>query len=89
MPLPLFEMAQVTIPLKPCSLPNVIVEIPTPSAIPVIGRPIPKSFRIPSTVSLVILFFWSFVSTDPTGDLLANVLADSGFSFRLSLSSCG
>jgi len=55
----------------------------------VIGRPIPKSFRIPSTVSLVILFFWSFVSTDPIGDLLANVLADSGFSFRLSLSSCG
>ena len=42
-----------------------------------------------SIVSLVILFFKSFVVTCPRGNLFANVFVESGESFGLSRSNCG
>ena len=51
--------------------------------------PIPTSVINLSTVSLVILFFKSFVVTCPRGNLFAKVLVASGLSFGLSRSNCG
>ena len=48
-------------------------------AIEEISNPILKFLQKISTVSLVILFLRSFVTTSPIGDLLAKVLAESGF----------
>ena len=56
---------------------------------PVIDKPICKSFRILSAVSLVRLFLRSLVTTLPTGDLLAKVFDAGGLSSILSRSSCG
>ena len=83
---------QVTIPLKLCCLSNVRVAVPAFNDendvdTPVIGKPMWKSLRILSAVSLVRLFLRSFVTTLPTGDLLAKVFDAAGLSSILSLSS--
>ena len=85
---------QVTIPLKLCSLSNVKVAVPAfcdENAVvtPVIGKPIWKSFKTLSAVSLVTLFLRSLVTTLPTGDLLANVFDAAGLSETLSRSNWG
>ena len=49
--------------------------------------PKPNFLTAISAVSLVMLFLRSLVTTSPRGALLANVVADFGFSSGLSLSN--
>ena len=78
------------IPDIPCSLLNVIVEIPADRVVTLdILTPIPTSVINLSIVSLVILFFKSFVVTFPRGVRFANVFVELGESSTLSRSNCG
>ena len=79
----------VLIPLNPCSRLNPIVAIPADESTVEIDRPTPKTLRILSTDSLVILFLRSLVTTSPRGALFANETAAGGLSLKLSLSNCG
>ena len=61
----------------------VVLALETPET----SRPIPRLVSKVSVDSFVILFFRSFVTTSPRGDLFANDLADVGLSLILSLSN--
>ena len=56
---------------------------------PEISRPTPSFVSKVSVDSRVMLFFRSFVTTSPKGDLFANDFADAGLSLILSLSNWG
>jgi len=82
------------IPFNPCSLPKVITAVPAVTEenvveTPTIDCPIPTSLTNLSTDSLVILFLRSLVTTSPSGALFANVDAEFGLAFGLSLSNWG
>ena len=83
-------IAPVVTPEIPWSLENVIVCTPEDREPTLdILIPIPISVSNVSTVSLVTLFFKSFVVTCPRGNLFAKVFVASGESFGLSRSNCG
>ena len=78
----------VVIPAIPCSLLNVIVEIPADKGVTLdMLIPIPTSVKSLSIVSFVILFFKSLVVTLPRGVRFANVFVEFGESFTLSRSN--
>ena len=83
-------IAPVVTPEIPCSLENVIVCTPEEREPTLdILIPIPISVSNVSTVSLVTLFFKSFVTTSPIGNLLAYDTAAGGLGLTLSRSYSG